>query len=213
MGTFIPLGSVACNALLDGEHSFGNVLVIFGAGVIGQMLTQMARMAGFGMVIVVDLLSNRLELAKESGADIVLKADEVKDIAVEVRKNTNNKGADLVIECSGAYQALHQAIRCAVYNGTVVVSSFYTGEGKGLSLGEEFHHNRIKLVSSQMGGINPALSGNWDSLRRTEYVIGLLNNLNLKPLITHRIPFNEAASAYEILDKKPNEAMQVVLEY
>lgn len=212
-GTFIPLGSVAYNAILDGEHVFGDILVIFGAGVIGQLLTQISKRSGFSKIIVIDIIASRLELAKKNGADIVLNTDETKDIALEVRKVTDNRGADLVVECTGSYKALYQAIRCACYNGKVVVTSFYQGEAKGLFLGEEFHYNRIKLISSQSGGINPVLSGRWDCVRRIKETISLLDELNLQPLITHRIPFSEIASAYEILDKNPDEAMQVVLTY
>ena len=58
-----------------------------------------------------------------------------------------------MIELSGAYPALHQAIRVAGVGGTVIAAGFYQGPATALALGEEFHHNRVTLVSSQIGSL------------------------------------------------------------
>ena len=52
-----------------------------------------------------------------------------------------------------------KAIRTAAFQGTVVVVSYLAGEASALYLGNEFHHNRIRLVSSQAAGDSPTLSG------------------------------------------------------
>ncbi|MGQ9630727.1 MAG: zinc-binding dehydrogenase [bacterium] len=64
-----------------------------------------------------------------------------KSITYEIRMATGGKGADVAIEVSGSYSALHHAIRGVGFGGTVVVTSFYHGEAKGLRLGEEWHFN------------------------------------------------------------------------
>jgi threonine dehydrogenase-like Zn-dependent dehydrogenase len=46
-----------------------------------------------------------------------------------------------------------------------------------------------------------------------ETVIGLLSRLRLKELVSHRIPFERAPEAYRLLEERPSEAVQVVLEY
>ena len=52
-----------------------------------------------------------------------------------------------MIELTGAYPALHQAIRVAGVGGTVIAAGFYQGPATALALGEEFHHNQVTLVS------------------------------------------------------------------
>ena len=86
---------------------------------------------------------------------MVLSPDE--RVAEHTRQMTDNRGADLVIEVSGAVPALHEAIRTAGYNGTVIVMSWYAGTFESLSLSGEFHHNRPRIISSQVAGISPEL--------------------------------------------------------
>ncbi|KPC90290.1 hypothetical protein ADL27_36565, partial [Streptomyces sp. NRRL F-6602] len=89
--------------------------------------------------------------------------------AERVRENTGGAGADVAIEISGVYPALHEALRSVTVGGRVVASGFYQGDGAGLRLGDEFHHNRVQLVCSQIGGVPPQLSGRWsvERLQRT----------------------------------------------
>ena len=75
------------------------------------------------------------------------------DLALAVREHTKGRGADRVIELTGAYPALHQAIRVAGAGGTVIAAGFYQGPATALALGEEFHHNQVTLVSSQIGSL------------------------------------------------------------
>jgi len=213
MGTFTPLGIVAYNALLDSGYVFGDSVVVFGAGVIGQLAVQMARLAGAGRVTAVDMLESRLELARRSGADEALSPEKTPDVAAAIREINGGRGADLVIECTGSTRALAEAIRCACVDGTVVVSSFYGGEARGLRLGEEFHHNRVRLVSSQLGSVSPAVSNRWSVQRRNQAVVDLLPRLELEPLISHVMPQEKAAEAFAMLDERPDECMHVILEY
>ena len=90
-----------------------------------------------------------------------------------MREHTGGRGADRVIELTGAYPALHQAIRVAGVGGTVVAAGFYQGPAAALALGEEFHHNRVTLVSSQIGGVPAALRGRWTRERLHETVMTL----------------------------------------
>ena len=58
-------------------------------------------------------------------------------------------GADVVIEASGSYAALNQAIRAARYAGKVIPLAMYTGDPSALELGEEFHFNQIDIISAR----------------------------------------------------------------
>jgi threonine dehydrogenase-like Zn-dependent dehydrogenase len=128
---------------------------------------------------------------------------------------TQRRGADVCIEVSGAYAALQEAMRSAVYSGKVVALGFFQGPGQGLLLGEEFHHNRVNVICSQISGVNPELTYRWNRARlvATGMELQAAGVLNLRPLITHVLPFREAAEAFRLVDCEPERTVQVVLEY
>ncbi len=166
-------------------------------------------------MIGVDLIPARLAKAVELGAVHVPLDARTGRIAEQIKALTENRGADVCIEASGAYPALHEAVRAAVYSGKVVALGFFQGPGLGLDLGEEFHHNRINLVCSQISGVGPELSYRWNRERlvRTGIRLQAEGVLQLKPLITHVVPWQDAAEAYRILDQEPEAALQVVLDF
>ncbi len=212
-GIFARIGAIALNGMLDAQMNVGETAVIFGAGVVGLILIQLAKLAG-ASVIAVDRLPTRLDAAKRVGADVALRADAV-DVAAEVRRMTGDRGADVCIEATGAPAALHEAIRAAGYSATVVALGFFQGDGRDLRLGEEFHHNRITVVSSQISGVTPRLAHRWNRQRLEETVMTLQQDgrLRLRDLITDVVPFSRASQAFEKLERRPDEALQVVLQF
>ena len=202
------------NGVLDADLHLGECVVVFGQGVLGQLTVQWAKLSGASPVIAVDPIAKRLEISRTvSGADLVFNAGEVEDIAMAVRELTDSRGADVVFEFSGNDRALNEAIRTACYNGKVIVMSWYPGALANVYPGGEFHHNRIQLISSQAGGIRPELSHRWTPARRMEAVLSLMPELRLEELITDVIDHDDAAAAYELIDKRPQEILQVVLAY
>lgn len=212
-GVFAKIGAIALNAVLDADIHVGETVAVFGAGVPGQIVAQLARLNG-GRVIVADLVASRRRLAIELGATAAF--DPATDeVAEEVRAMTEDRGADVVIEMSGAYQALQEAARTVGYSSRVVAGGFFQGDGVPLRLGEEFHHNRVAIVGSQISGVAPQLRHRWDELRMSRTALQLAEDgrLILGALVTHVIPDSDAPSAFEMLDANPQDALQVVLDY
>jgi 2-desacetyl-2-hydroxyethyl bacteriochlorophyllide A dehydrogenase len=212
-GLFVALAGVAYNGILDARILLGETVVIFGLGVVGQLLVQLSRWSGAAQVIGVDLVEKRLAHARRLGADAALNPSSTSDVALQVRQMTGNRGADVVIDCTGSATALNQAIRTVGFQGTVVVVSFLAGEARGLYLGDDFHHNRIRLVSSQAAGVNPELHPRWTGDRKFKAALSVLPRLDLDGLITQRLPFEQAARGYEMVDRHPEDVIQVILTY
>jgi 2-desacetyl-2-hydroxyethyl bacteriochlorophyllide A dehydrogenase len=208
---FLANLETAVNVMLDAAPRFGERIVIFGQGVIGLLLTQLARRAGSGLVMAVDPISRRRDLAAQLGAQRVLPPGP--DVPEQVRELTGGIGADLALEASGSGSALDAAVDCVAPGGAVVVCSWYGTKSVTLHLGGTFHRGRKRLVSSQVGSVDPALSPRWDARRRMAVAVGLLAELELQSLITHRVPFRDAARAYALVDAHPEETVQVVLTY
>jgi 2-desacetyl-2-hydroxyethyl bacteriochlorophyllide A dehydrogenase len=212
-GAFARVGAIAYNAVLAADIHLGEQVAVFGQGVIGLLATRLARLSG-AEVIAVDALPARLEAARGHGASHVLDA-RAGGVAEAVRELTDGRGADVAIEISGAYPALHEALRTVCVGGRVVASGFYQGEGVGLRLGDEFHHNRVQLVCSQIGGVPPQLAHRWDVERLQSTFLRLVaaDRVDTGGLVSHRVPVAEAPAAYALLDERPAEALQVVLEF
>jgi threonine dehydrogenase-like Zn-dependent dehydrogenase len=126
---------------------------------------------------------------------------------------TGGRGADVCLEVTGNYRALHEAIRSVAYSSRVCAAGFMQGEGAGLRLGEEFHHNRVAVIASQISGVAPALRHRWDEYRLVSTAIRLAveGRLDVLSLISHELPLAEAGAAFRLLDEHPEQALQVVL--
>ena len=214
LAIYSHLGPIALNGILDANIHVGETVAIFGLGVLGQMIAQLARLSG-AHVLGVDMIEKRLALAKELGAleDGFNPRDG--SPAEKIKALTDGRGADVTIEVSGSARALNEAVRATAYSARVVALGFFQGEAQGLRLGEEFHHNRISLVCSQISNVDPALSYRWDRIRLIHTIMDLQakGSLNLHPVITHVIPFRQAARGFQILDETPDQALQVVLDF
>lgn len=214
LAIYSHLGPIALNGILDANIHVGETVAIFGLGVLGQIIAQLARLSG-ARVLGVDMIEKRLELAKQLGALDEGFHPRDGSPAEKIKMLTNGRGADVTIEVSGSARALNEAVRATAYSARVVALGFLQGEAAGLFLGEEFHHNRIKLVCSQISNVDPALSYRWDRIRLIHTIMDLQTQraINLRPVISHIIPFKDTAEAFRILDETPDQALQVVLDF
>jgi 2-desacetyl-2-hydroxyethyl bacteriochlorophyllide A dehydrogenase len=212
IGIFSHIGAIALNVVLDADIHVGETVAVFGLGVPGQLVAQLARLNG-ARVIGVDGVASRRDLAKQLGADEVIDAG-VGEVAEQIRALTDGRGADVCLEVSGNYRALHEAIRSVAYNSRVCVAGFMQGEGLGLRLGEEFHHNRVQLVCAQISGVQPGLQHRWDEyrLQRTFIDLAVSGRVNVTDLITHEFDLEQGREAFELLDTATSDVLQVVLK-
>ncbi len=209
LGVFLANCETALNVVLDAHPRLGEDVAVIGQGVVGLLLTQLLNLAG-ARITAVEPIAIRRELAIRCGADEAVAPD---DALARIATRTNGRGADVVIEASGNASALQLAIDAAAFQASVVVCSWYGTKPVSLDLGSRFHRARLRLVSSQVSELDPALAPRWDRRRRREVSLSLLGELLLGPLITHRIPFARASEAYELVDQRPEETVQVILTY
>jgi 2-desacetyl-2-hydroxyethyl bacteriochlorophyllide A dehydrogenase len=213
IGIFSHIGPIALNGVLDTQVRVGETVAVFGLGVVGQLAAQILAHAG-ARVIGVDLIEGRRATAARLGAQVVLDPGAM-DVAAEIKRLTDGRGADVCVEASGSTRALQSAIRACAYASRVVVLGFYQGEASGLFLGEEFHHNRITLVCSQIGGLSPDLQHRWDRARLVQTFMRMAFDgaIRCADLVTHRVPVSEAASLFALIDAQPQAVLQAVIDF
>ena len=211
IGIFSHIGAVALNGVHDARIRIGDTVAVFGLGVPGQIVAQAARASG-ARVIGVDLDAGRRAVAESLGAHHTIDAV---GAAEAIKAMTGGRGADVCIEVSGAAPALAEAIRAVSYSSRVVAMGFFQGEVAGLRLGEEFHHNRVELISSQISGTAPEAMHRWSKPRLWRTAIDLQHEgvLDLIPLITHTAPFEDALSLFARLDAGEPGVLQAMLEF
>ena len=213
VGVFSQIGAIALNGILDSAIRLGETVAVFGLGVVGQLVAQLARLSG-AEVIGVDPIASRREVATRLGCHHVLD-NNAGDVAHTIKTLTDGRGADVVIEASGAAAALHEAIRACAYSSKVVALGFFQGQAQALRLGEESHHNRINIVCSQISGRAPELQHRWDALRlvHTFMKLAVAGNVDVQSLITHQMAAADAPTLFALLDERPAEVLQAVLDF
>ncbi|HYP41916.1 MAG TPA: zinc-binding alcohol dehydrogenase [Chloroflexia bacterium] len=212
--TFFVRTRVALGAVHDASIVLGERVAVIGVGVIGLIGIQLARLNGATEVYGVDLLPGRLDLAERFGA-VAIDARK-SDGARMIKEQTGGVGVDVALEVSGTSEGLHEAIRCCRIGGRVVTVGSFSGAAQHLYLGEEWLRNRITMLSSMTVNECPSRRyPGWDLKRLEEVTWALLKSgaVDVEPLISHIVPFDEADKAYRMVDAADGEAIQVILWY
>lgn len=203
---FLPNMETAVSLVMDGAPLIGERVVVLGQGVVGLLTTALLNSFPLAALVAVDNYGLRREAARKLGAQAALDSD-------SAEANIGLANADLVFELSGNPHALNQAIALCGDSGRVVIGSWYGQKTAPIQLGGRFHRSQMRLISSQVSRIPPHLSGRWGKARRFLTVLDMLARHQPQTLISHRIPFSQAADAYQLLNFHPEQTLQILLEY
>jgi len=204
----------AIPAVRDGHARIGDDVAIFGLGAIGLMAVQCARQQGAQLVVVFDPLEKRRQLALKFGADAALNPLEC-DAGAEIRNLTNKKGADVCIEVSGNYRAMHHAIRGVAYGGNVVAVAYPKECKGGLDLGREAHFNLPNLIfargCSDPNRDHPRWS--WRRIERAAWRMLCEGRFQTDDLLEPVVPFDQAAAAWQEVDLAPENSIKLGVRF
>ena len=213
---FSALIGVALVAVHDAQIKLGDHVAVVGLGTIGLIVAQMARLNGALYVAAVDPIAKRREAAALLNVEEVIDPAERDPAEVLKFRKGAPRGADVVIEASGHNAGMQTALRCAHMGGTIVTLGYYQGGATPVRFGEEWHHNRLTMISSMaVWGCPSRFHPMWDRPRATRTAIDILDRglLRVEELITHRFAYAEAPEAYRLVDEHPEECIKVVLTY
>ena len=211
----------AVNLVLDGAPLLGERVLLLGQGVVGLLTTFLLGRFPLEACIAVEGRARRAALARALGATEVVHPNELAadgDVSrVEGRPHARfagARGADLIYELTGDPAVLNDAIALAGYEARIVLGSWYGGRRAAIDLGGAFHRRRLRLLSSQVSHLGGALGPRWDRARRFEAAWRALAALPpAAALVSHRFPFAEAQSAYELLSTPGADVAQVLLTH
>ncbi len=203
----------AMGGIRDGNVRLGDNVVISGLGAIGLIAAQMAKLAGARMVIVCDPIEKRRQAALDNGADYAIDSANA-DVGLEIKKLTDKRGADVIIETSGNYNALQQAIRGVAYNGNVAVVGWYKECRGGLNLGREAHFNQPNILISRACSEPNREYPRWSFDRICEECWEMLAQGLIKcgNIVDPVVSLEEAADAYMAIEQDPVSSVKLGVE-
>ncbi len=198
-GALIEPLAVAVHVVRRGGVKIGDEVAILGAGPIGLLIAQVSKCAGASRVFITDILDYRLELAEKLGVDITINAMK-EDPVKRILEETNGKGVDIAIEAAGAPSTPAQALKMTKPLGRVVIVGFFETS--------EIKVNLLDIVAKELHIVGSRLYRN-----DFDTAINLLSKgkINVTSLISHKLPLEEIKRAFEMLDKKVNNPVKVLL--
>lgn len=177
-----------------------DTIAVIGAGPTGLCTLMCAKLYGPGTVIAIDTSNERLELAKEQGlADVILNPFE-QDVEQEIRKLTQGRGADAVLEVAGGRDTFQMAWRIARPNAVVCVVALYE-EPQMLPLPDMYGKNLV----FKTGGVDASCC---------EEIMKLIKagKLDTSCLITHRAKLEDIMKAYDVFENKRDHVIKYAIE-
>ncbi|EOL7483676.1 zinc-binding alcohol dehydrogenase [Escherichia coli] len=201
----------AMSGVRDANVRVGDFVVVVGLGAIGQIAIQLAKRAGASVVIGVDPIAHRCDIARRHGADFCLNPIGT-DVGKEIKTLTGKQGADVIIETSGYADALQSALRGLAYGGTISYVAFAKPFAEGFNLGREVHFNNAKIVFSRACSEPNPDYPRWSRKRIEETCWKLLMNgyLNCEDLIDPVVTFANSPESYmQYVDQHPEQSIKM----
>jgi len=194
-----PLGCVL-NGMELSDIKLGDNVAIIGTGPIGCMIIEVVRKMGAAKIMVIDISTERLEVAKEFAADVFI--DSSKKNAIErVLKETNGLGADVVITACSSPQAQMDALKMAKNRARV---NFFGGLPKGESMitidSNIIHYKEIFVHGTH--GSTP---------RHYLKALNLIASgvIDIKKFISHNLPLEDILKGFEIAENKKGKRVVI----
>lgn len=193
--------SIAYEAFKRTKLTKDSTVVITGTGAIAMGAVALAKYYGAGQIVCVGRKEPKLAVAKDMGATHLINNTKC-SMPEEVKKITNGKGADLLIESSGSESCLIDCIMAAKKGGIVEILAFYEKLINNLPI-DHMAFNSIDLHGCA------GHYGNAEAVKK----IFETKDYGLEKMITHRVKFDDCLEFFENNDKYRNEKIKVMIDF
>jgi L-iditol 2-dehydrogenase len=198
-GSITDPAAVALHAIRRaGGIAAGETVVVLGAGPIGMLACQWAKVLGAEKVIATDVFEEKLAVASNLGADVAVHAER-SDVVQRILAETSGAGADLLIETAGTLDTHVQALLAARKRGRIVhVGRAY----RDMLLSDEVFTKIFRKELAVYGAVNSNFSPR-DHEWKTVVRYFASGKISAKPLISHRLPLSAIADTFrKMFDKE-----------
>lgn len=192
--------SVGVHAVNITPLKLGDDVVVLGAGTIGLMALQAAKLAGAGRIFATDTLDYRLDMAKKIGADEVINAKN-EDPVEKIMELTDNGGVDAVLEAVGSETTVQQGLALLKKGKTMTVIGMMK--------------KMMELPMLDVSVKEVKIQGDYGYTKQ-DFISSLkliaTKKMNVKQTITHVLPLDDIAKGFELLAQKKENAIKVIVK-
>ncbi len=181
----------------------GDVVAVFAQGPIGLCATAGAKLRGASTIIVVDGVEQRLQIARQMGADVTLNFNQV-DVVEEILRLTGGRGVDAAIEALGLQSTFESALRVLKPGGTLSSLGVYSTD---LVIPLAAFHAGLgdhKIVTS-------LCPGGKERMRRLIKVVAS-GRVDFGALVTHQYALDEIVAAYDLFAHQRDGVLKVAIK-
>lgn len=199
-GALIEPLACCVRGLRNAGTGFNDTVLIVGAGPIGLMHLQLAKIAGARKVIVSEPIASRREKAEKLGADFVVDpaSENLQDI---VMRETDGLGMDVIVVAIGVPKIVNSTLKLCRRGGTVNLFAGFAGTGECTIEVNTIHYGEINVNGST-------------AYKRQDYYdaaqMVINRKINLEEIVTHTFKIEAFQKAYEIC--KSGEGLKVLIE-
>jgi 2-desacetyl-2-hydroxyethyl bacteriochlorophyllide A dehydrogenase len=182
------------------QLSPGQSVLVIGLGATGLLHVQLAKASGATPVIGLDVSPPKLEMAMKLGADLTIRLPD-ENVLTRIREATRGKGPDAVIEAVGVASTVALGVDAVAPGGKVLLF----GSGHEPLTGFDpflLYYKEIHMIGTRAAG-----RADWQPC------IDLVESgrIELKPLVTHQMAFQDIKKAFAIMDEGPPELVRVAV--
>lgn len=178
----------------------GESVAVMGAGPIGLLAVQLARLAGASTVVCADRVPHRLQRAQELGADVVVNVD-TDSVADAVLDMTHHKGAHVVIDAAGKTASINASIASARHAGRIVIVGIPSQAETPVRLWEAMQRELTITVQKRSNG------NDHDAL-----ALLASGKIDAASFVSHRFPIERGADAFKMMGAYADGIIKPVIE-
>lgn len=195
----IEPAAVAVHAVKKAEQRIGDRVIILGAGPIGLLVMQVAKVSGAKEVIITDLLDYRLKKACDLGADRTINSSS--ENLVDLVKEDYGERIDLIYDCVGIEETISQAIQIARKGTKILIVGVPEGKiGVNLAYVQD---RELELLGSLM-------------YVREDFTTALelihQGKIKVRPLVSHHFTLEETDKAFQKILTMKEEVLKVLVQ-
>jgi len=198
-GALVEPLAVGLHAVEQGGVKLGDTVIIYGSGCIGLATLLASKAKGASEIIVVDVLENRLKIAKQLGATYVINSQEREVVSV-VAEITSKRGAHVVLDAAGAKATVKQTVDVLKTGGTIVLI--------GMTPSDHVEFNFMKLMGKE-GTLKTVFR------YRNLYPIAIKSIANgtikVKDIVSHEFDFENIREAFDFTVNNAKDVVKAVI--
>ena len=196
------IASTGISGAESGNVRLGDSVAIFAQGPIGLCATLGARLRGAGLIIAVDPIAARREMARRFGAAITIDPN-AEDAVEAIKRLTDGRGADVAIEALGRQQTFEAALRSVRPGGTMSSLGVYSGK-----LVAPYDALHAGLGDQRI--VTTLCPGGKERMRR---LLAMVENgrVDLTPLVTHHFSLEQLPEAFDLFSHQADGVMKVAI--